>query len=407
MSNSEEDRPPIVEQPDSSPGVRVTNRTLEQRIRQQEILAELGVIALQGAALEKLLGEAARLAADGLSAEFSKILEYIPDETSFIVRAGVGWGPDVVGMVRIGADTASPAGFALKTGHPVISNHLEREERFRTPDLLLRYGITRAMNVILQGHGMPFGVLEVDSRSDDDFSEEDIAFLQGAANILGMAIERERFQRGMSAALTRHQVLLKEMSHRVKNSLAIVGSLLRLQGREVGDPALSGYLEEAALRVQAIARVHERLHQSDDIGQLDAGQYIEQLASDVDETVARCDVRVEAERGMMVRTDAAIALGLIVNELLTNVAKYAYEGRPGGRIWVEVARSGSRLELSIRDEGIGLPPGFDLRASKGLGLRIVTSFLDRLGASLDVGRPVKGTEIRISVPLDRSGAPQV
>jgi GAF domain-containing protein len=88
-----------------------------------------------------------------------------------------------------GADLESPAGFALRTGKPVVSNHLENEERFRTPELLIRFGIRRAMNVILQGEGSPFGVLEADARSEGDFAETDIALLQGAANILGMAIE--------------------------------------------------------------------------------------------------------------------------------------------------------------------------------------------------------------------------
>ncbi len=103
----------------------------------------------------------------------------------------VGWDEGVVGSASVGADLASPAGFALRTGKPVISNHLENEERFRTPELLVEHGIRRAMNVILQGDGSPFGVLEVDSRSEGEFSEHDVAFLQGAANILGMAIEQK------------------------------------------------------------------------------------------------------------------------------------------------------------------------------------------------------------------------
>ena len=90
------------------------------------------------------------------------------------------------------------------------------------------------MNVILQGDGKPYGVLEVDSRSGAEFFEHDLAFLQGAANILGMAIERERHDRSLTAALEKHQVLLKEMNHRIKNSLAIVASLLNLQARDNG-----------------------------------------------------------------------------------------------------------------------------------------------------------------------------
>ena len=87
------------------------------------------------------------------------------------------------------------------------------------------------MNVILQGDGSPFGVLEVDSTSEGgNSSEHDIAFLQGAANILGMAIEQQQYQRKLQAALDRHQVLLKEVNHRVKNSLQVVTAMLRLPG---------------------------------------------------------------------------------------------------------------------------------------------------------------------------------
>ena len=156
------------------------------RLRQQEILAELGVLALQGTPLAELLANTAALTAKGLQAEFCKILEYQREKRRFLVAAGVGWGPDVVGIATVGADMESPAGYALKTGKPVISNHLENEERFRTPELLARHGIRRAMNVILQGDGSPYGVLEVDSRSEGEFSVNDISFLQGAANLLGM-----------------------------------------------------------------------------------------------------------------------------------------------------------------------------------------------------------------------------
>jgi GAF domain-containing protein len=90
------------------------------------------------------------------------------------------------------------------------------------------------MNVILQGDGTPYGVLEVDSRSEGEFSEHDIAFLQGAANILGMAIERQRHERQLKTALDRQQLLLKEINHRVKNSLQIVSGMLAPAGKYRG-----------------------------------------------------------------------------------------------------------------------------------------------------------------------------
>src|SRR6186997_607930 len=227
MSASGDD--PVVEPNPAGKSDDLTGRALRLRIRQQELLAELGVLALQGASFVEMLNHTARMTAEGLRAEYCKVLEYIPAENRLLVRAGVGWAEGVVGHATVGADLASPAGFALRTGKPVISNHLENEQRFRTPELLLEHGIRRAMNVILQGDGSPYGVLEVDSRSEDEFSEHDIAFLQGAANILGMALERQRHEQALRAAVERQELLVKEISHRVKNSLQLVAGMLTLQ----------------------------------------------------------------------------------------------------------------------------------------------------------------------------------
>src|SRR6185295_842214 len=149
---------------------------LRLRVRQQELLSEFGVLALKGTPFPELLDHAALLVVEGLRAEFAKVLKFIPEENRVLVCAGEGWDPGIVGHATVGADLASPAGYALHTGKPVISNHLENEDRFRTPELLVQYGIRRAMNVILQGDGSPFGVLEVDSESEGEFSEHDIVF---------------------------------------------------------------------------------------------------------------------------------------------------------------------------------------------------------------------------------------
>ena len=390
---------PVVEKPPSDGQPDVTLRALQQRIRQQEILAELGVIALQGATFAELLSRTAQLTAEGLRAEFCKVLEHIPDRNCFLVRAGVGWGPGVVGTATVGADLASPAGFALRTGKPVISNHLENEERFRTPEILAQHGIYRAMNVILQGDGRPFGVLEVDSRSEDEFVEHDLAFLQGAANILGMAIERDRHERNLKAALNRQQLLLKEMNHRVKNSLSMASSMLRLQSADIGDEKLTQLLDEASMRILAIGRAHDRLHQGQDIDTLDLGGYLGQVCNDLGEG-GTCDIHVNAERGITVAIDRAVPAALIVTELVTNAAKYAYRDGAGGNIWVRVAREGDRnVVLAVRDEGDGLPQGFDVRKPKGLGMRIVSALTEQLDADLTVLRSGSGTEFVLTMPL--------
>src|SRR5215813_8358934 len=297
--------------------VELTRRALHLRIRQQEILAELGVLALQGTPFLELLNQTARLTAEGMTAEFCKVLEYLPTQNRLLVRAGVGWHEGIVGTATVGADLESPSGFALRTGKPVISNHLENEERFRTPELLVEHGIRRAMNVILQGDGSPYGELDVDSSSEGEFSQNDIAFLQGAANILGMAIEQQQYQRKLQIALDRHQVLLREVNHRVKNSLQVVSSMLHLQANAVGDQDLGERLNEAASRVNAVGRAYERLAYTADYENIDLIEYLRQIVKDLEPTVAPCRIQFDAPQAVQLAADRAILVGLIINELVS------------------------------------------------------------------------------------------
>jgi two-component sensor histidine kinase len=397
MDNSDT---PIVEPSSSGDNPPTGLRALQDRIRQQELLAQLGVIALQGATFDELLAETARLTAIGLDVEFCKILEHVPSNNRLLVRAGVGWDAGVVGVASVGADLESPAGFALRTGKPVISNHLENEERFRTSELLQQHGIKRAMNVILQGDGRPFGVLEVDSRSEDEFLEYDLAFLQGAANILGMAIERERHEKRLTAALEKQKFLLKEMNHRVKNSLSMVTSMLNLQARDNANLALTGHLTDAANRIAAIAKFYDQLSLGADVERMDIGQYVRAICKDLDGTVAQCHIDVGVVDGIFVATDRAIAVALIVNELVSNSAKYAYPRDVGGIIYIQVVRNSTHaFSISVRDNGAGVGPHFDPHKATGLGLRLVTAFTRQLDAKIDIRRHDPGTEIVITVPL--------
>jgi two-component sensor histidine kinase len=404
MNTSPVPEKPIVEHPPgNNHSADLTERSLRLRIRQQEILAKLGVLALQGVQFIDLLNHTALLTADGLQAEYCKVMEYLPGENRLLVRAGVGWDEGVVGHASVGADLASPAGFALRTGKPVISNHLENEKRFRTPELLVEHGIRRAMNVILQGDGSPFGVLEVDSRSEGEFSEHDVAFLQGAANILGMAIKQQQYQKKLKAALDHHQVLLKEVNHRVKNSLQVVASMLHLQANAVGDPELSDRLNEASSRISTVGRAYERLAYDADYEKIGLVAYIREVLKDLDVAVTPCELLLDAPEEIQFAADRAILVALIINELVLNAAKHAYPDRSGKTISVRVVQSEKTTVLvSVSDEGVGLPAGFDPAKSKRLGTRLVTALSRQLDAELTHPISSTGTNFTLLVPLERT-----
>jgi len=383
-----------------APGT-ATEESLRQRIRQQELLAELGVFALQRPGFTDLLDNTARLAAEGLGAEFCKVLEYLPAENRLLVRAGVGWHPGVIGHASVGADLASPAGFALQTGKPVISNHLENEQRFRTPELLVEHAIRRAMNVILQGDGSPFGVLEADSRSEGEFGPHDLAFLQGAANILGMAIEQQKNQRQLKDALDRHKILLTEVNHRVKNSLQLVVGMLELQAKSISDPALAESLNAASNRISTVGRAYEHLAYNADNERIDLAAYLREVLKDLEDTIAPCVLHFTTSGEIQIAADRSILVALVMNELVSNAGKYAYPGKPDGAVWIDLVRDNKvSFTVTVRDEGVGQPVDFDPATSKRLGTRLVTSLARQLRADFTRPKGAIGATFTLTVPLD-------
>jgi two-component sensor histidine kinase len=327
-------------------------------------------------------------------------MEYLPAENRLLVRAGVGWNEGVVGVATVGADLASPAGFALHTGRPVISNHLGNEQRFRTPELLIEHGIRRAMNVILKGDNSPFGVLEVDSKSPGEFGKHDLAFLQGAANILGMAIEQQQSQRKLQDALERHQLLIKEVNHRVKNSLQVVAGVLHLQAKATTNPEVIASLNEASSRISTVGRAYDHLAYTADYEAIDLIDYLRVVLDDLAGAVTPNKLHFEGAGTIEIGADRAMLIGLILNELVTNAGKYAYPEKTGGPIWVAVTRvDNDAVRVSIYDEGVGLPPGFDMTKSKRLGTRLVAALIQQLGAELGSRPATRGASFTFVVPL--------
>lgn len=158
--------------------------------RQHELVVEFGVASLKASDLDLLLTKACVVVAEGMQTRFAKVLTPLPDSEDLLLSHGVGWDEADIGHATLGGDVASPAGYAIATYRPVLSNHLGQEHRFRTPEMLKKYGIERAINVPIRGAMTPFGVLEADSTDGDDFIESDIVFLEGIANVLSMAVER-------------------------------------------------------------------------------------------------------------------------------------------------------------------------------------------------------------------------
>ena len=248
-------------------------------------------------------------------------------------------------------------------------------------------------------------MLEVDSRSEGEFGEHDVAFLQGAANILGMAIEQQQNQRKLQAALDRHQILLKEVNHRVKNSLQVVSGMLHLQANGAVDPALREQLIEASSRISAVGRAYDRLAYTADYEKIDLVVYLQEVIEDLGTTIAPRKIQLDVPEEIQLAADRAILVGLIINELVSNAGKYAYPNGLGGAIRVRlVLVEKNAVLISISDEGIGIPSDFNPTTSKRLGTRLVTAMAKQLGAELVRPTSTIGTQYVMHVPLQAAPA---
>lgn len=207
----------------------------------------------------------------------------------------------------------------------------------------------------------------------------------------------------LKQALADKDVLVREIDHRVKNSLAMASAMLGAQERATTSPEARNALAEAAGRLMMIARVHEQLYQSSDVSSIEIKRYLGSICKDLQGSLARAgdiDLTIEVDP-LHIPVDRAVSLGLIVVELLTNAAKYATRADDRLRIELSCRQVGDRLRLDLQDNGPGLPAGFKISSSQGHGTRIVAMLVRRLGGSVEASSRPDGARFTVDVPLRR------
>ncbi len=184
---------------------------LRDRVDQQEAISRLGEKALTEMNIEKLLAEVVGTVAETLRVEFVDILELVPGDAEFLLRAGTGWDEGQVGSAHVPTGPDSQAGYTLSSGGPVIVEDFSKETRFSTEDLLRRHGIVGGISVTIAGRdGRAYGILGAHTRRKRRFAERDVSFMFAVAHVVAGAIQRRQMDQ-------RQELMIRELRHRSGN----------------------------------------------------------------------------------------------------------------------------------------------------------------------------------------------
>jgi light-regulated signal transduction histidine kinase (bacteriophytochrome) len=225
-----------------------------------------------------------------------------------------------------------------------------------------------------------------------------VADLRQRSAVQELNVQLRRTLSEKEGLLAQKDLLMQEVNHRVQNSLQLVNSMLNLQARQTSDAQVKAQFEEASRRIMAISTVHQRLWRSDHIQSVDFGSYLEELRDGLLEAWGSSWAgHIKVHTGhVLVPTNQAVVLALVLTELLTNAVKYAYAGQPGP-IDVTVRREGQRtLRLIVRDHGVGIQ---ETAPTSGLGSRLIRSLSAQLGGELEVKTQLPGTTVTLTVPV--------
>ena len=386
---------------------------VKRLLRQQAAVASFGSYALSQTDLQKVLTEAARVCAAGLSVRFCKVCQYRPDHDDLLIIAGCGWNAGVVGNVISRADVSSPQGRAFVTGEPSICNDLRKDSQLRLPSFYAEHGVVSTIDVLIKGDLQPYGVLEVDSDEQRDYGEQDIVFLTGFANVLAEAVataERTEVLRSTIAQmkqlvedkdrlLQQKKVLAQELQHRVRNNLQLISGMLTRQLDDTSDEAGKRGIKAIARRVSTLAQVHNHLLGSEMSRTTEFGAYVTSLCAslkDIHASPAKVTLTCKSEV-VIIDLDVVTALGIVVTELVSNSYEHAFPDGIGA-IGVTVRRdpgNGAIARMIISDNGQGFEPK---SGSKRHGLGLVRRLAEQIRGTAHVASSA-GTTWTIDFPV--------
>ncbi|MBK7862991.1 MAG: PAS domain-containing protein [Archangiaceae bacterium] len=211
---------------------------------------------------------------------------------------------------------------------------------------------------------------------------------------------RKRLEAELTTTAQEREVLLKEVHHRVKNNLQIISSLINMQIDKLNDRPSIAALRDCQNRVLSISMIHQQLYQVGDFARVPFSDYARSVASAIfhaQGTSPNVDLELDVEN-VSLTVDTAVPCGLILSELITNALKHAFAGRARGELRVTMTEEPpGEVTLCVADDGVGLPPSFDLERSRSLGLQLIYQLTQQISGTVDITGG-HGTTFRVRFP---------
>lgn len=217
--------------------------------------------------------------------------------------------------------------------------------------------------------------------------------------------EQKTYEKELQKSLEEKKTLLKEIHHRIKNNLAVVTGLIQLQLYETESPEVQATLEESESRIQTIGLIHEKIYNSQTLSGVSCEAYIGDLVETISKTNTM-DKEVTISKNIddiHLNTRQAVPFALLVNEVVTNSYKYAFEDQVEGEIQIDINRDGDELHAEIRDNGKGLPDNFSEDNTESLGMTLIQNFINQLGAKGNLKND-NGTCLELSFEIEEPNA---
>jgi len=231
-------------------------------------------------------------------------------------------------------------------------------------------------------------------------SDQQISGCSGSAGDITQILQH---QKHLETMLKEKEILIKEIHHRVKNNLAVVSGLLSLQASLLDDDEMLSVLSESQSRIQSIATIHEKLYQNELLTSIEIKNYLQQLVQDISDTYASPNKEILAQvigDEVTLNVNQAVPFGMLANELVINAYKYAFKGKKKGTITLFISNNEGELTFTVSDDGVGLPPKFEINNEKSLGMTLISGLSQQLDASLDI-RNMGGAHFTLKFAPDK------